>query len=71
MLMLLLSIKMFGGAFVLPITGTPYDLIYGNQGAMFFDADERVLRTRNDLYRLINNEETKVWSIIGKVYIFV
>jgi hypothetical protein len=37
--------------FKLFITGTPYDFIYGNAAAEFFDVEERSLFTRNDLYR--------------------
>lgn len=37
--------------FKLFVTGTPYDFIYGNVAAEFFDVNERALFTRNDVYR--------------------
>jgi hypothetical protein len=43
---------MFGNrCFKMFITGTPYDFIYGSLAAEFFDITERVLFTRNDLYK--------------------
>jgi len=37
--------------FKLFVTGTPYDFIYGNAAAEYFDVTERALFTRNDVYR--------------------
>ena len=43
---------MFGKkCFKLFVTGTPYDFIYGNAAAEYFDTNERALFTRNDLYK--------------------
>lgn len=44
--------KTFGKkCFKLFVTGTPYDFIYGNAAAEYFNENERALFTRNDLYK--------------------
>lgn len=44
--------EVFGkNCFKMFVTGTPYDFIYGSGAAEQFDTEERVLFTRNDLYR--------------------
>lgn len=42
--------------FLLFITGTPYDFIYGNAAAEFFGVGERSLFTRNSLYKDKRND---------------
>jgi len=47
--------KNFGHAFLMSITGTPYDLIYSGTAAMFFEKNERTLFTRSQIYKDIRD----------------
>ena len=47
--------KNFGHAFLMPVTGTPYDLIYSGTAAMFFEKNERTLFTRSQIYKDIRD----------------
>lgn len=38
-----------GWKFLMPVTGTPYDLIFGDDDVLFFPPEERSIMTRNDM----------------------